>query len=140
MAVHRRRRIPQEMAGLVTEFDEAKGLSERLRDIINFAFFPATKKELSNNVFVCFRSMENMTFDEFIAPLYRSGSTHNIYGSLKNALTVKGRLAFGDGRTLWAFVPGGRMTAPTEAEYIRDQQKIIHALQEAGINCQWLMP
>jgi hypothetical protein len=129
------------VAALIEEFGEGKGLREGLRKFIDFSLSAsASNEELGHGVSASYRTSVGISFDEFVEPLRESGSTHNLYGSLRDVLSVKGRLPF-NGQTLWVVVPaGGRTSAPTEPEYDRDAKTILGALLDKGICCRWIKP
>lgn len=131
-----RAKIPADEAASIEEFGEGKGLSEGLRRFIDFSLSAA--KELRQGVFARYRPTSNVTFNEFVAPLCKSGLVHNLYGSSPHVLSVKGRLPFSSGQTLWVVAPGMRISAPTALEYERDAETILEALREEGIHCRWI--
>lgn len=134
-----RSKIPAAQVGSIEAFGEGKGLNAGLRLFIDFSL-SVVEKELRPNVHARYRAPENIRFDDFVAPLREPSSVHNLYGSLRDVPSVKGRLPFGRDRTLWIVVPGGRISAPTEVEYERDAGTMLDALREAGINCRWIAP
>lgn len=131
-------RISANLADELERWGEGGGMTAGLRFMSEFT--SGVSVELSPGVWMRFHprsATADTTLEDaagiLLDSLLRSRGK-NIYLSAgdRSALTVKARLALGDGLSAWFFVPARRVAAPSPDEFDEDLRKICECLAKLG--------